>query len=128
METVRCGQCKTLLNELPQTPTHSRIPCPKCGSTSRLFQKTLAATAIGRVTLGLKGREAGRRKPFLKQISGASYFRKAQRWVERLLRIDRHNNQYREVVTDPETGVIIHKCEEPLSEHRGHGDARKKDV
>lgn len=128
MDTVRCGQCKTPLDEPLQTPADSRTPCPKCGSTSRLFEKTLAATTTPRASLGLKAREPGRRKPFLEQISGASYFRKAQRWVERLMRIDRRNNQYREVVTDPETGAIIHKCEEPLSEHRGHGDARKRAV
>lgn len=128
MDTVRCGQCKTLLDEPLQTVADSPFPCPKCGSTLRLFDKTLAATVTARASLGLKARESGRRKPFLEQISGASYFRKAQRWVERLMRIDRRNNQYREVVNDPETGAIIHKCEEPLSKHRGHGDARKKDV
>ncbi len=128
MDTVRCGQCKTLLDEPLQTPAESRIPCPKCGSTSRLFEKTLAAMGTARASLGLKAREPGRRKPFLEQISGASYFLKAQRWAERLMRIDRRNNQYREVVTDPETGAIIHKCEEPLTNHRGRGDARKEDI
>lgn len=128
MDAVRCGQCKTALDESLQTPADSRIPCPRCGSTSRLFEKTLAGTITPRASLGLKAREPGRRKPFLEQISGASYFRKAQRWVERLMRIDRRNNQYREVVTDPETGTIIHKCEELLSEHKGHGNARKKEV
>lgn len=128
MDTVRCGQCKTPLDESLQTPADSRIPCPRCGSTSRLFEKTLAATATARASLGLKARESGHRKPFLEQISGASYFRKAQKWVERLMRIDRRNNQYQEIVTDPETGTIIHQCEEPLSEHRGHANARKKDV
>jgi hypothetical protein len=29
-----------------------------------------------------------------------------------------------EVVTDPETGNVVHRSEEPLSEHRGHGSAR----
>jgi len=123
MDTVRCGHCNTPLDEPLQTPAESRIPCPKCGSTSRLFEKTLTATITPRASLRLKAREPGRRKPFLEQMSGASYFRKAQRWVERLMRIDRRSNQYREIVTDPETGAIIHKCEEPLSEHRGRGDA-----
>ncbi|MBZ5499537.1 MAG: hypothetical protein LAP85_24320 [Acidobacteriia bacterium] len=42
------------------------------------------------------------------------------------MRIDRRKDLYQEIVTDPETGAIIHKCEEPLREHEGHGDARKK--
>ena len=31
--------------------------------------------------------------------------------------LDRERDTYREVVTDPETGELIHHCEEPLSEH-----------
>lgn len=126
MDTVRCGQCKRPLSESPQTPASSRVPCPTCGSTSRLFEQGLAATVTPRGSLGLKATEAGRRKPFLEQLSGASYFRDAKKWVERLMRIDRRKDLYQEIVTDPETGAIIHKCEEPLREHEGHGDARKK--
>lgn len=74
----------------------------------------------------MKARKPGR-KPFLEQFTGANFFWKEQRWLDRLMRIDRRNNQYQEVVTDPGTGAIIHKCEEPLSEHTGHGDARKED-
>ena len=40
--------------------------------------------------------------------------------------IDKDNNHYKEIVVDPETGEIIHQCEEPLSEHRGHGSDKKK--
>ena len=126
MDTLRCGQCRTPLDEPLQTQTESRIPCPRCGSTSRLTEKAHAATISFRALLGMKAREPGRRKPFLEQFSGASFFWKAQRWVDRLMRFDKRNDQYQEVVTDPETGTIIHKCEEPLSKHRGHGDARKK--
>ena len=40
--------------------------------------------------------------------------------------IDRENDLYKEVVTDPDTGKIIHQCEEPLSEHVGHGSAKHR--
>jgi hypothetical protein len=40
--------------------------------------------------------------------------------------IDRDNNRYFEMVTDYESGEIIHHCEEPLSEHQGHGSAKPK--
>jgi hypothetical protein len=33
----------------------------------------------------------------------------------------------RSEVVDPESGVEIHRCEEPLSAHVGHGDAKKRD-
>ena len=126
MDTVRCGQCRTPLNEPLQTPAESRIPCRRCGSTSRLFEKAFAATISFRALLGMKARKPGR-KPFLEQSIGPSFFKNAKRWVERFMRIDRRSNQYKEVVTDPATGTIIHKCEEPLSKHRGHGNAQMKD-
>lgn len=40
--------------------------------------------------------------------------------------IDRDNDHYFEQVTDYETGEVIHHCEEPLSQHQGHGDAKRK--
>lgn len=40
--------------------------------------------------------------------------------------IDRDNDHYFEKVTDYETGEVIHHCEEPLSQHQGHGDAKRK--
>ena len=39
--------------------------------------------------------------------------------------IDREADTYDETVTDPESGEIVHECHEPLSEHRGHGSAKR---
>jgi hypothetical protein len=43
--------------------------------------------------------------------------------------IDHEKDSYREDVIDPKTGEMVHHCEEPLNQHRGHGDdrVRKKD-
>jgi hypothetical protein len=64
--------------------------------------------------------------PRLKFHSGDSYWHDGQRWVQREMLADRNNDQYREIIVDPLTGEVIHFCEEPLSAHQGHGDARKK--
>jgi hypothetical protein len=40
--------------------------------------------------------------------------------------IDREKDLYKEVVKDPDTGEIVHECEEPLSQHIGHGTAKCK--
>jgi len=40
--------------------------------------------------------------------------------------IDKNNDKYFEQVIDPETGETVHHCEEPLSEHFGHGTAKFK--
>nr|WP_314656407.1 hypothetical protein [uncultured Fusobacterium sp.] len=39
--------------------------------------------------------------------------------------IDRNNNLYGEEIHNKETGDIIHECHEKLSEHIGHGSAKK---
>jgi hypothetical protein len=39
---------------------------------------------------------------------------------------NRRDDRYTEVVKDPDTGEIIHECDEPLRAHRGHGSAKKK--
>ena len=45
--------------------------------------------------------------------------------VERKMLVDRQNDRYMEVVTEYETGVVVHHCDEKLSEHTGHGSAKK---
>jgi hypothetical protein len=38
--------------------------------------------------------------------------------------IDRENNQYKEVIVNPETGELIRHCDEPLTEHINRGSAK----
>jgi hypothetical protein len=33
---------------------------------------------------------------------------------------------YRETVTDEETGELLRHCEHPLSQHKGHGSAKRR--
>ncbi len=40
--------------------------------------------------------------------------------------IDRAKKWYHERITDPVSGKIVHKCSEPLTNHRGHGAAKRK--
>lgn len=40
--------------------------------------------------------------------------------------IDRENNLYHEKVISIDTGEIVHECKEKLSDHSGHGSAKKK--
>ena len=56
---------------------------------------------------------------------GASYSRAKNKWMHREMYVDKRQDQYREVVSDPDTGEVIHQCDEPLSKHRGHGDAKR---
>ena len=50
--------------------------------------------------------------------------RKTGKWY--IIYIDREHNQYKKIVKDKTTGMIIHECKEPLSKHKGHGSAKRK--
>ncbi len=78
--------------------------------------------------MAYKARRGGRGKPFVRGKVEMSWYRRGMRWVQRAMHVDREANRYTEKVTDPDTGAVIHECDEPLSEHRGHGSAMKRPV
>lgn len=124
MENVKCRDCGTVYSE-------DQKICPQCGSK----RKIVFLSAETSIKCGIKIEEMEGRNPHLPS-------RKKLRWrwiskdtVQRgdgvtrihLFRsIDRDNDSYEEVVTDLETGRIIHECKEPLSEHRGHGSDKNR--
>ena len=57
----------------------------------------------------------------IEQLIGDDLHRKSGKWYKKARVIDRENDKYLETVTYPETGEVIHHCEEPLSDHFGHG-------
>ena len=124
-QTVRCGNCGIELQESPSTPPDDRRGCPSCGYMSRHFSVSISETVTVRSMLGLKGRHATGGRPFIEQKVGDDLHRKSGRWMRLERVIDRAKNRYREVVTDRETGKIVHQCDELLSDHRGHGAAKK---
>ena len=126
MPVTTCAQCKAVLDESPQQASKDVSPCPYCGSTLRLYKMLMQNKVEAKSYLGLKARHGNSRKPFVIQKSGASFFHKAQKWVYRVMRIDRDNDNYSETVVDPETNEVIHECRESLSKHQGHGSAKKK--
>jgi DNA-directed RNA polymerase subunit RPC12/RpoP len=126
---VACGQCKRNLDEPSNTPENKRNPCPNCGSVSRLVKKEIADSISvrdgvrGKARSGEAGKPGG--KPWLTTMSEPSWSHSAQKWMHREKTENRRENRYTEVVKDPETGEVVHEVEEPLSEHRGHGSAKK---
>jgi hypothetical protein len=73
----------------------------------------------------MKVRHPNGGRPFIEHIVGDDLHRKSGKWMRLQRLIDRATNRYRETVTDPEIGIIIHQNEEPLSEHRGHGTTKQ---
>jgi hypothetical protein len=142
-EGVGCSKCGHDLTSVPEGE-----PCPRCGhpyrtkgivssttakgmaSSSRTVGIHGSATAMGRPVLKGKARsgEAGKPggKPWLETKSELSWSYDRQKWLQRQKTENRRDNRYTEVVKDPDTGEIVHEVEEPLSDHRGHGSARRK--
>jgi len=75
----------------------------------------------------MKGKHPEGKKPFIEQVSGDDYNRDIGEWRKLERVIDRDNDAYKEVITDPKTGKVIKHCEEPLSKHTGHGSAKLRD-
>ena len=122
---VRCGNCGIELKGSPNTLPDDRRDCPSCGSMLRHFSVSISETITVQSTLALKGRHATGGRPFIEQKVGDDLQRKSGRWMRLERVIDRAKNWYREVVTDRETGKIVRQCDEPLSDHQGHGTAKK---
>ncbi len=127
---VKCGQCGKVLDEPSDTPLQKRTPCPECGSIARHFEREIADVSPTQSSIRAKGREkpAGQPggKPWLKMMSEPSWSFDRKKWVHREKMENSRDDWYAETVTDPDTGEIIHHHEEPLTDHRGHGSAKKK--
>ncbi len=123
--TTYCGNCKTILSEAPNIPVELHVPCPSCGSTGRLFGVMSDGSVQIHSELKYKAKRGGKDKAFIQGVIGDSLFRKMGRWMRLERVIDRQNDTYKEVVTDTKTGEEVHRNEEPLSQHIGHGDDRK---
>ena len=124
-DRVRCGSCGIVLDERHDCPSGDRVPCPSCGSTKRAFDVSFSATVVARSKLGFEHRRPGYKKPIAEGVSGDDLHRKNGRWMRLSRLIDRLKNRYSERVVDPETGQVVHECDEALTEHRGHGSDRK---
>jgi hypothetical protein len=69
-----------------------------------------------------------KRKGFLWElVSGHSLSVALGRFVEKMRLVDRKDDRYKERVVDPVTGEVLRDVDEPLSEHRGQGSAKRGD-
>jgi hypothetical protein len=125
-QAMKCQNCGEILQEPFDLPAADRSPCPKCGSTVRHFEVTASETVTIHDHVGIKARHGSSGTPFLESKFGDSLQHKTGEWMSREMTVDRENDRYKEIITNPETGKVIHHCEEPLSSHRGHGSAKKK--
>ena len=89
-------------------------------------KQLLAAIAKVRSGLGMKLREPGKRTAVAEYFFGFELFVTARKWIYKERIINKRDDHYREVITDLETGEIIHHRDGPLSKHQGYGSAKRK--
>jgi hypothetical protein len=68
----------------------------------------------------------GKSKPKIESISGDDLHRQTGKWYTKERVIDQERDYYRETITDPKTGKVVYHQEHKLSQHRGHGSAKKQ--
>ena len=76
--------------------------------------------------LEIKIRPATGGRPVREVRTGDNLHRETGKWHRKERVIDRERNKYTEVITDSETGEVVHECEEHLTQHRGHGSAKRR--
>ncbi len=119
----KCDGCGTVLDPAIQP---DRAPCPFCGLMTRVIEVSIKDGIELHDSVGFKHKRDGHKLPLAEGMAGDDLFRTEQRWVGKERLIDREKNRYREKVTDPSTGKVIHQCDEPLDQHRGHGSDKAK--
>lgn len=124
-DTIECADCGAKVDGRGDTPAQ-RIACSRCGSTKRNYHVSISETVTVRTGIGVKAKRAGEKKPYIEDLSVPDHSRSLGKLVHRARVIDRDNDQYLEKITDYESGEVIHQCEEPLSQHQGHGCAKPK--
>ena len=105
--------------------------CPGCGELLSFIavaaeDQVEAGTTRLREKLGIKARHPGEGKPHLIKTVGDDLQRSTGRWLHLERTVDRENDDYRETLTDPQTGEVLLDKRERLSEHRGRGAAKPK--
>lgn len=105
----------------------ARHPCVACGSTARFFAVSIEEAVTLRSGLGFKHKRPGHKKPIAEGFTRPETARSTVAAVERMMHVDREKDHYVETVTEYETGTVVHHCDEKLSEHIGHGSAKKRE-
>ena len=125
---VRCADCNQILEEDPSLPADERTVCPGCGSMARRVDIHVHEELGFKSQVAMKGRHSGEKKPYVEQVDGDDLQRSTGRWMKKSRTIDRDGDRYTEKVVDPETGEVLRDVDEPLTQHRGRGSAKKATI
>jgi hypothetical protein len=103
--------------------------CPHCGSLNKTINISLDVPISPKVMVTGKVKDKdhpSKKNPRVEFMTGDELRKIDNTWIKKQRHIDKDRDEYLEKVVDPETGEIIHECHEPLSQHKGHGLAKKE--
>lgn len=104
----------------------AQVPCPGCGAGEvTVTLDTGAATASGEALVVLEKGEGKKRLRRLRKI-WEEIFRKTGRLHLLDQEVDPAKDRYRKRIVDTETGEVLRNEDKPLSEHQGHGSAKRR--
>jgi hypothetical protein len=122
MSDSLCSGCEKPMDD----EAGPRQPCPGCGSTRRTANVSVTLSAQVSVHLLTKTKHRDGGKSVVREVTeGDSYHRKTGKWNLMHRLIDWGNDWYHERIRDGQTGEVVHENSEPLSEHWGHGSAKR---
>lgn len=120
----RCLVCSACSNE------KTRKYCVFCKKeTQDIHTLAIMETIAAKESIDIGQRRHGIKDWIVKIFQGFKPSMDKDRFPEGIdlhRRLDREKDQYDEIVKDEKTGKIANECHEPLSEHIGHGSAKKK--
>lgn len=117
LKNITCSDCGCPLELEGQK-------CPKCGGEFYTVSLNLIDNIAIDERIEGKTKVPGQKKPAREFIYGVDYSKTEKQYMEKERIIDRENDNYHEKITDPNTGKVIHECNEPLTKHFGHGSAK----
>lgn len=120
MRQFSCNQCNKFFE------SEDALKCPFCGSENLTIHLKVCDRISLNESISGKVKEEGIRKPRKEFFYGADYSYDRKKYVDKTRIIDRENNRYYENVEDKDLGEVIYTCDEPLTDHFGHGSAKKK--
>ena len=125
--SITCMNCGAKLPD-EWAGSAERDRCPKCGSqlatmSLNIIEEVLEPYDCVRGKIEDKNLSSKKKLKY-DFIEGYEIRKLDGRLMKKSRIIDKVNDKYVEKVVDPESGEIVHLCEEPLSEHVGHGSAK----
>lgn len=126
---IYCLECGAKLDN-SFLESENRKPCPECGSKKRDIKLNVHENISTHESVGIKGKspeyKSKNHKYAIEIKMEDSYRRDSKEWCDLEQVYDRKNDYHKEKIIGQKTGTVYKNKEGKLSDHHGHGSAKKK--